>query len=147
MRACELLSRVLLEIRSASLYETSPQEVVDQPPFLNTVVTGRTALAPLALLDSLHAIEAALGRDRARERPKGPRSIDVDLLLYGSQVIAEERLVVPHPSMHLRKFVLVPLLELAPELLDPAQSVPFADHLAELPPQGIYYFGVTRYSH
>ena len=146
-RACELLARHLTGIETASLYETAPQDVVDQPPFLNTVAAGRTELDATTLLESLHSIETALGRDRATERLKGPRPIDIDLLLYGSAVIAGERLVVPHPRMRFRKFVLIPLLELDPGLIDPAGSVPFADYLAQLPPQGIYYFGVTRYSH
>jgi len=121
--------------------------VVDQPPFLNTVVAGLTELDALSLLESIHSIETALGRNRAIERPKGPRPIDIDILLFGSEVISGERLVVPHPRMRLRKFVLVPLLELDPDLVDPAGSIPFADYLARLPPQGIYYFGATRYSH
>jgi len=145
-RACELLARHLTEIKAASLYETAPQDVLDQPPFLNTVVVGRTELDAITLLDSLHSIENALGRDRRTERRKGPRPIDIDLLLYGSAVIAGERLEVPHPRMSSRKFVLIPLLELDPGLVDPAESVPFADYLARLPPQGIYYFGATRYS-
>ncbi len=111
------------------------------------MVAGRTELGATVLLESLHSIEAALGRDRASERLKGPRPIDIDLLLYGSDIIAHESLVIPHPRMHVRKFVLIPLLELDPELLDPAASVPYADYLAQLPPQGIYYFGATRYSH
>lgn len=132
---------------SASLYETAPQEVVDQPAFLNTVVAGRTGIDPLSLLEAAQTIERALGRDRSRERRKGPRTIDIDLLLFADAVIDCERLTVPHPAMRTRKFVLIPLLELDPSLVDPVDSTPFALSLSRLPPQGIYYFGAARYSH
>ena len=110
----------------------------NQPDFLNLVVRGTTALSPQSLLSVLASIEAALGRDRSSAGPKGPRTIDIDILLYGTSIIAEPNLIVPHPGMKDRQFVLIPLLELDPEIVDPVSGAPFKDFLAALPPQGIY---------
>lgn len=144
--ACDSLLLLLSDIEQASLYETLPQEVIDQPPFLNTVVTGRTAIEPAELLTETAEIERRLGRERSRELPKGPRTIDIDLLLFGEQQIETDNLVVPHPRMTARKFVLVPLLELAPELRHPSTGLPFQGYLESLGPQGIYYFSASGYS-
>lgn len=104
-------------IRQASLYETEPVGPVDQPWFLNTVVELDTGLGAEALLAQLKAIETDLGRI-PRER-WGPREIDLDLLLSGDSVIRTSELVVPHPELPKRRFVLVPLAELAPDLVHP----------------------------
>lgn len=104
-------------VARASLYETEPVGPVRQPWFLNTVVEVHTALPPRELLDGLKAIEQELGRT-PRER-WGPRRIDLDLLLYGDRAIDEPDLVIPHPELHRRRFVLVPLVELAPRLVHP----------------------------
>jgi len=104
--------------RVSSIYETEPVDYLDQPWFLNCVVEAETALAPAALLDTLSAIETKMRRERTV--PKGPRSIDLDILLYDSETIATPRLQIPHPRLQLRRFVLVPLAELAPNLTHPA---------------------------
>jgi len=88
-----------------------------QPPFINAVVAIRTKLDPYALLDMCHEIEAALGREREMEW--GPRTIDIDILLFGDQVISDDKLQVPHPLMHERMFVLKPLAEIAPKIIHP----------------------------
>lgn len=107
----------------SSLYETAPAYVLDQPRFLNAVLSGRTVLAPQALLALLKRIEAGLGR--AANGPRfGPRPIDLDILLYGDRVIATDTLTVPHPRMAERPFVLVPLAEIAPDLLPPGWDAP-----------------------
>lgn len=106
----------LLGARS-SFYRSAPLEYVAQPDFVNAVVRIETSLTPAALLDALLSIELAHGRTRTF--PGAPRTIDLDLLLYGSQCIATERLTVPHPRMHQRAFVLQPLLEIDPEALIP----------------------------
>jgi 2-amino-4-hydroxy-6-hydroxymethyldihydropteridine diphosphokinase len=101
----------------SSLYRTDPVEVVDQEEFLNQVVGCETPLSPERILDACLAVEQSMGRRRTRE--KGPRSIDLDLLLAGEDVREEVALKVPHPRMHLRRFVLVPLVEIAPAAWHP----------------------------
>ena len=106
-------------LASSSVYETEPVgEVVDQRDFLNACVRVRTDLEPLALLDTCKAVERELGRQSGGPR-HGPRPIDVDVLLLGDETFASERLRLPHPEVTSRRFVLVPLLELDPELAVP----------------------------
>jgi len=104
-------------VRASSLYDTEPAGEVDQPNFLNAVAQLETGLSARQLLWNLHLIEKRLGRVRTRRW--GPRTMDLDLLLYGDQVIEEPDLRVPHPELALRSFVLVPLLELDPLLVHP----------------------------
>lgn len=105
-------------VRVSSLRETDPVGFKDQPPFLNGVAELETSLAPLALLERLLAVERELGR--TRDGPRwGPRLIDLDLLLYGQEVVDEPGLRVPHPRLAERRFVLEPLTELDPELSVP----------------------------
>ena len=106
-------------VRSSSVRETDPVGIADQPRFLNAAVELETELAPRDLLDRLLAIERELGRDRALERRWGPRLVDLDLLLYGDEVVDEPGLTVPHPRLAERRFVLEPLHELDPELALP----------------------------
>lgn len=98
----------------SAVYETAPWGVEDQEPFLNAVVAVRTTLGPRELLADCHRTEAAFGRDRDAEQRWGPRPLDIDLLLYGDEVIDEPDLVVPHPRLTERAFVLVPLAEVFP---------------------------------
>lgn len=106
------------EVESASsAYDTEPMGRTDQPRFLNAVVRVRTWLPPERLLEGLLRIERELGRER-KER-WGPRTVDLDLLLYDDRVISKPGLQVPHPRLHERAFVLVPLAELDPELVHP----------------------------
>ena len=106
------LGGVRLLARS-SLYRTAPIGYADQPDFVNAVAAIATTLAPLDLLAGLRGIEAT--HRRVRQQQNGPRTLDLDILLYGDRVIAEPALVVPHPRMHQRAFVLHPLLEIAPD--------------------------------
>ena len=107
-------------VAASSLRETDPVGVVEQPRFLNGAVLLETELAPRALLDRLLDIERRLGRER-RER-WGPRTIDLDLLLYGDGMVEEPGLTVPHPRLHERRFALEPLAELDPELVVPGRG-------------------------
>ncbi len=108
------------EVRAVSRFRnTDPVGYIDQPRFLNGAVELETELSPRELLDSLLALEQAFGRDRTAATPQGPRTLDLDLLLYGDETIAEPGLEVPHPRLHERAFVLEPLAE-----LDPALEVP-----------------------
>ncbi|HET7152113.1 MAG TPA: 2-amino-4-hydroxy-6-hydroxymethyldihydropteridine diphosphokinase [Candidatus Acidoferrum sp.] len=102
----------------SSLYETEPVDLREQPWFLNCVVQGETQLAALDLLRTLRGIEAQMGSKKLV--PKGPRLIDLDILLYGDETIGTPELQVPHPRMLQRRFVLVPLAEIAPNLKHPA---------------------------
>ena len=113
----------------STLRETDPVGVTDQPQFLNGVAALDTELAPRELLDHLLAVERRLGRER-KER-WGPRTIDLDLLLYGNEVIDEDGLKIPHPRLHERRFVLEPLADLAPQLVVPGLGG-VEDLLAEL---------------
>lgn len=104
-------------VRRSSWYETDPVGYTDQPSFLNVVVEVRTSLDPHELLRCAQRVEAALGRVRTVRW--GPRTVDVDVLLYGGRVVNTPDLVLPHPRMRERAFVLVPLFEVAPELVLP----------------------------
>ncbi|HEY6017918.1 MAG TPA: 2-amino-4-hydroxy-6-hydroxymethyldihydropteridine diphosphokinase [Gaiellaceae bacterium] len=103
------------------LRETEPWGYADQPPFLNGAILLETGLEPRALLDRLLAVERELGRSRDGPR-YGPRTIDLDLLLYGDRVVDEPGLIVPHPRLHERAFALEPLLDLDPELEIPGRG-------------------------
>ena len=113
--ACAALAdRGLVIRRASSVYETEPVDMREQAWFLNAVIEVETTLPPLRLLYEIEQIEAELGRKRTV--PKGPRTIDVDILLYGNSIIREKHLAVPHPELHKRRFVLAPLREIAPTL-------------------------------
>ena len=122
-------------LASSSTYDTEPVGLVlDQPEFLNACVRIRTALEPEALLDACKAVERELGRQAGGVR-HGPRPIDVDVLLLGDETYKSERLTLPHEQVTSRRFVLVPLLELAPDLVVPGGGRA-ADALAALGQEG-----------
>jgi 2-amino-4-hydroxy-6-hydroxymethyldihydropteridine diphosphokinase len=114
--------------RISSFYETEPVDLHEQPWFLNCVVEGETMVPALELLRALREIETQMGSKKLVA--KGPRLIDMDILLYGDETIDTPELQVPHPRMHLRKFVLVPLVEIAPNLKHPSWKGTVADLLA-----------------
>jgi 2-amino-4-hydroxy-6-hydroxymethyldihydropteridine diphosphokinase len=105
-------------VRSSSLYESEPHGDA-KPWFVNSVVQLETELAPEALLTKLHAIEEAMGRRRVKGQRWGSRIIDLDILLFDQDVFETRTLTVPHPELHKRRFVLMPLAELAPHLIHP----------------------------
>ncbi len=121
--------------------------VLDQPRYLNAAVTGFFAGTPHELLSFVQEVEAQFGRDRSRERRRGERTLDVDILLFGASVVDEPpSLEIPHPGLRERKFALIPLLELLPEAVDPRDGTSLADLLPGLGTQGIYYADLAPYN-
>lgn len=118
----ELEAAEIRVVRRSSVYETDPVGgPKGQPDFLNQVIEVDVPFGARELVQRTSAVETALGRDRSREQPQGPRTIDIDILL-GDETVAEEGLRVPHPRMTERAFVLVPLAEIAPELVLPGRG-------------------------
>jgi len=133
LRAAVERVRRLGEVKAVSgWYDTAPVGYLDQPRFLNGTLLLETELEPLALLRGLLAIEREMGRDRSATVAKGPRVIDLDLLLVGDLVIETSELTVPHPAMWERRFVLEPLKEIAPGLADPVSGKTVEEMLARL---------------
>jgi 2-amino-4-hydroxy-6-hydroxymethyldihydropteridine diphosphokinase len=116
----------------SSLYVTKPVGYADQPAFVNAAVAIATPLGPHTLLEHLLEIELAFGRDRSQGIPNGPRTLDLDLLLYGDRVLCSQVLQLPHPRMAERAFVLEPLAEFAPELIHPRFGKSVSQLLQEL---------------
>jgi 2-amino-4-hydroxy-6-hydroxymethyldihydropteridine diphosphokinase len=118
---------------ASSFYETEPVEVEGpQPWFVNCVVALETELMPQQLLSRTLAIELAMGR--RRNSPKAPRTVDIDIVLFGNEVVEIEGLRIPHPAMHRRRFVLEPLAEIAPRIAHPVLHLSASELLRALPP-------------
>lgn len=115
----------------SSFYETEPVEVADQAWFLNCVAALETLQLPDALMIKLLEIEREMGRERIQK--KGPRTIDLDILLFGSEIVNSTALTIPHPAMHQRRFVLEPLVEIAPEAWHPVLRKTARELLEALP--------------
>ncbi len=133
----------ILVVRASFLYKTSPVGYTAQREFLNGVVEIRTPMAPAALLERLQGIEKSMGKQIVF--PGGPRIIDMDLLLFGKRVTRSRRLSLPHPRLHLRRFVLAPLAEIAPRVVHPLLGKTAARLLAECDStEGVAVWGPWR---
>jgi 2-amino-4-hydroxy-6-hydroxymethyldihydropteridine diphosphokinase len=140
--AARLLRRRWEHIRFSRVYATSPVGHADQADFLNAVAVFHTTETPEEIMDSLREIEAALGKNI--QFRWGPRTIDLDLLLYGEQIIERDDIVVPHPRMHERRFVLVPLLDLvSPKAKHPLVDKTWEALLEAAPRQGRMQYAPT----
>jgi len=126
-------------LAESHVYETPPWGYEDQPAFLNMVVKAKTELLPEALLKYLKQLEVELGREQNFRW--GPRLIDLDILFYDDLVLASPPLVIPHPRLHERAFVLVPLADVAPDLIHPVLKQSVRDLLVAIEAQGIVRFG------
>ena len=133
------LNTAIAQVRSlgvvkavSSFLDTPPAIYLDQPRFLNAALILETTLPPLELLESLLAIERTMGRTRTGIPPKGPRLIDLDLILYGQEILATETLILPHAAMAERAFVLAPLAEIAPDWIHPVTQETAAHMLSSL---------------
>jgi 2-amino-4-hydroxy-6-hydroxymethyldihydropteridine diphosphokinase len=122
-------------LRASSIYETAPRDLTAQPWFLNQVIEAETSLFPRQLLHRVLKVERAMGRKRTA--PKGPRVIDVDILLFGASTVSTPELDIPHPRMAERRFVLEPLAELAPDLRHPVMLKSVREMLAKVMDQAV----------
>ncbi len=132
--AIERLAELGTVVAVSSVYETEPVDFTAQPWFLNCAVALRTHLMPKLFLAKVLGIEQQMGRRRLQ--PKGPRTIDIDILLFGNSVINTPQLDVPHPAMHQRRFVLEPLTEIAPDVRHPVFKRTVYEMRRMLPPNG-----------
>jgi 2-amino-4-hydroxy-6-hydroxymethyldihydropteridine diphosphokinase len=138
-KAIRLLSDDLVRVRRVSpIYETAPRELLDQPWFLNLALEIETVLSAEELLARIAHVEAELGRQR--NLPKGPRTVDIDILLYDDLVVNSPELTIPHRSMHERRFVLEPLADLAPDLRHPELGRTITELLAGLEDQQVHLY-------
>jgi 2-amino-4-hydroxy-6-hydroxymethyldihydropteridine diphosphokinase len=135
-QAIDALSEAGAVVKRSSLYRTEPVGMTEQPVFLNAVVELETEMTPAKLLRFLLAVEQRFGRERIAEMKNGPRTMDLDLLLYGGLVTDTEELVLPHPRLAERRFVLTPLAEIAAEVMHPVFGKTMLKLLEELPRDG-----------
>lgn len=129
-RAVEALSDSVEVLSVSSMYETEPMYLENQPWFVNCVARVRTVMSPRELLGVVKEVEESMGRRRGKRF--GPRVIDLDILLYGDQVISDEGLEIPHPKLQERAFVLAPLVEIAPEVVHPLSGESASEMLRKL---------------
>jgi 2-amino-4-hydroxy-6-hydroxymethyldihydropteridine diphosphokinase len=122
-------------LRKSSVYETEPQDLRDQPWFLNLVLEVETRLSPIQLLGAIQEIEKAIGRNR--DVSKGPRTIDIDILLYGQAIVETGDIQIPHPRLDQRRFVLEPMKELVPDLRHPRSGRTMSELLRGVQDQGV----------
>lgn len=137
IRARDWLGALLDRPAVSGLYRTAPQLDTEQPDFWNAAVAGDWPGTAESLLERLLMFEAGQGRRRDATRPKGPRVLDLDLLVFGDVVLFSSRLTLPHPGLTERRFALEPLVAVEPDLRDPRSGALWAETLKLLPPQGV----------
>lgn len=140
-QAILLLPPKVKVLETSSIYETAPWGYSDQPPFLNQVLKAGTALEPSPLLSYLKDIEEAVGREETFRY--GPRVIDIDILFYGDTTYSGDHLVIPHPKIEERAFVLVPLAEIAPDLIHPEHDKSIKELLSEVDQSGVDLYSTS----
>ena len=123
------LKYALKNIKYSSFFKTEPMYNTEQPEFLNAVFSGECDMGPYELLEYIHTLEDEAGRDRAKAGWKGPRPLDIDILLYGNSVSDDPVLTLPHPGIKERGFVLIPLAEIAPDLAEPGTGTLYKDFI------------------
>jgi len=141
-QALKEISAQVSIIKTSSLYETPPWGYIEQSVFLNQVISGKTTLNPLELLAFIKSIEQEMGRVKSFQN--GPRLIDIDILLFGEQMINTVDLVIPHPRMLERGFVLLPLAEIEPELIIPGTRNTVSNYLQKVDQAGIFKIDPER---
>lgn len=134
-RARYFLSDTLIDPIFSSIYETAPVGIADQP-FFNAVATGLTSETPSSLLNLLKSFEKSQGRDQRSPRWSN-RILDLDIIAFGNQCINQESVIIPHPHYRTRKFVLVPLLEILPNFVDPLSKSPIKELIEQAPPLSV----------
>lgn len=139
-KAVAALSLFTENVRISSVYKTKPQDYTAQDDFLNMVFTADYDGTPESLLAQTQKIERQNGRDRSKQITKGPRTLDIDILLFGERTVQTLQLTVPHPAMKKRQFVLIPLLEVLPDYAEPISKVSYRYFLDELVDQGVEKF-------
>lgn len=146
-RACDKLEQILAELQVSSVYRTKAMYVTDQDDFYNMAVAGWYTGSAEGLLDKTQAIEALYGRDRSKEFRNGPRSLDIDIELFGTQSISTDRLEIPHPRLTERRFILEPMLEILNQNSDKPIRDQFALAVEQLPDQGVRLYGRCKRNH
>lgn len=139
--ACDALSHVLTGLTASSVFVTKPMYVTEQPDFYNMAVFGYYDGTPESLLEKTQAIEAEYGRDRSKEIRNGPRSLDIDIELFGREQVHADNLLIPHPRIYERAFVLVPMLQILPISADIPSREPFEKALKSIGNQGVQEYG------
>jgi len=131
-------------LKASRIYETEPMHFRAQPFFLNCVASLQWDARPYDLLDCLKSLEREFGR--RKNRRFGPRPLDIDILLWGKEILVSPRLIIPHPRLGERRFVLLPLLELDPHARDPVAGIPYWKKLLQAPKALVYFYSFSRYT-
>ncbi len=140
-QACEKLSEILSELKVSSVYTTKPMYVENQPSFFNMAAAGFYDGDAFELLKKTQAIESLFGRNRAFEIRNGPRTLDIDIEIFGNETFNTAELELPHPRLKERAFILIPLLEIYEENADIPERRMFEGYLSKLPEQGVELYG------
>ena len=140
--ACLELEKILepKTAKFSSIYKTKAMYYENQQDFYNMVVCGYYQNSPEELLKQVNQIETIYGRNREKEIFKGPRTLDIDIELFGNQIVKTEKLAIPHKNLKERQFVLIPLLEIFPKYAEPISGAFYSDYLQNLPDQGVKFY-------